>query len=75
MCMKRGIPLNLMSRSGVLPYPGCLFWLLEEVLTKESASTDIIFEAASLDRNNKGELGSRFPTPLGACILEAFGDG
>lgn len=71
--MKRHIPLNPMSRIGVLPYLGCLFWLLEEVLTKESASTDIIFEAAGLDRNSEGELGSRFLTLLGTCILEALG--
>lgn len=66
-------PNNPMSRTGVLPYPGCLFWLLEEVLTKESACTDIIFEAASLDRNSEGELGSPFQTLLGTCILEALG--
>lgn len=46
------------SRIGVLPYPGCLFWPLEEVLTEESASVDIISEAAGLDRNSEGELGS-----------------
>lgn len=62
-----------MSWTGVLPYPGCLFWPLEEVLTEESARVDIIFEAAGLDRNSEGELGSWFPTLLGTCILEALG--
>lgn len=62
-----------MSWIGVLPYPGCLFWPLEEVLTEESARVDIIFEAAGLDRNSEGELGSWFPRLLGTCILEALG--
>lgn len=62
-----------MSWTGVLPYPGCLFWPLEEVLTEESARVDIIFEAAGLDRNSEGELGSWFPRLLGTCILEALG--
>lgn len=73
--MKRDIPLNPMSRMGVLPYPGCLFWLLEEVLTRESASADIIFEAAGLDRNSEGELGSRFPDAAGHLHPGGLGEG
>lgn len=57
----------------MLPYPGCLFWPLEEVLTEESARIDIIFEAAGLDSHSEGELGSWFLTLLGTCILEALG--
>lgn len=64
-------PSTPTSRIGVLPYPGCLFWLLEEVRTEKSASADIIFEAAGLDRNS--ERGTGFQIPDAARHLHPGG--